>query len=150
SVRSIADFLDALRLSRLLAPPQLQRLAGLWSATDNARLRALDLVEARLLTHLQAHLILSGRVRQLRLGRYLLLERLGSGGMGHVYKAVHLVLKRVVALKIVARLPEVENRAELVGQFRGEAEATAALRHPHIVAAHDAGMARGRLFLVME
>lgn len=149
-VASIADFLDALRASRLLDTRTLDEVARTWHPADNPRLRALDLVESRRLTHLQARLVLAGRQQQLRLGRYLLLERLGAGGMGHVFKAVHVLMNRVVALKIVARLPRDEQRAGIRTQFRREAEAAAALRHPHIVTSHDAGVSRGRLFLVME
>ena len=76
-----ADFLAALRDSRLIAPQILDKLASLWSDEGDPHLHGLDLVESRLLTHLQARLILAGRGRQLRLGRYLLIERLGSDGL---------------------------------------------------------------------
>jgi formylglycine-generating enzyme required for sulfatase activity/tRNA A-37 threonylcarbamoyl transferase component Bud32 len=82
------------------------------------------------------------------LGNYQLLELIGSGGMGRVYRAVHQRLKKTVAVKLVApglvRTPEVRQR------FHREMEAVGRLTSPHIVTAHDAAEADGRDFLVME
>ena len=69
---------------------------------------------------------------------------LGRGGMGVVYKARHLALKRTVALKMVARRhPHPAEQA----RFRAEAEAVARLQHPNIVQIHEIGEADGRPFL---
>ncbi|MDX1970153.1 MAG: protein kinase, partial [Planctomycetaceae bacterium] len=82
------------------------------------------------------------------LGQYQLLEELGSGGMGTVYRAVHQKLQRTVALKV---LPEDRFRsADLVERFEREIRAVGMLHHPNIVAAHDAGEVNGCHFLVME
>jgi serine/threonine protein kinase len=82
------------------------------------------------------------------LGQYQLLEKLGQGGMGTVYKALHTRLKRDVAVKI---LPvERMNEPEAVARFQREMEAVGKLKHPNIVQAHDAGESDGRHFLVME
>jgi formylglycine-generating enzyme required for sulfatase activity len=82
------------------------------------------------------------------LGNYLLLEALGSGGMGRVFKAVHQRMKRQVALKVIA--PELVRSAAARERFRREVEAVARLASPYIVAAYDAGEDGGRDFLVME
>jgi serine/threonine protein kinase len=79
------------------------------------------------------------------IGPYVLLQRLGRGGMGHVYKAEHRLMKRVVALKVAGCA---DAAAEL--RFRREVEAAGRLRHPSIVTAYDAGVWRGRLYLAME
>ena len=83
-----------------------------------------------------------------RLGDYELLKRLGQGGMGTVYQAQHVRLKRVVALKV---LPQ--NRlgnTDAVARFEREIEAVGRLDHPHIVRALDAREVDGVRFLVME
>jgi serine/threonine protein kinase/WD40 repeat protein len=81
-------------------------------------------------------------------GPYRLLMKLGAGGMGTVYKALHTKLKRVVALKL---LPvERTQDTQAVTRFEREMEAVGRLSHPHIVLAHDAGEVDGRHFLVME
>jgi serine/threonine protein kinase len=83
-----------------------------------------------------------------RLGQYRLLEKIGEGGMGVVYKALHERLKRVVALKMLpaADLP----RGGALDRFRREMEAVGRLAHPNVVLAHDAGEVDGRHFLVVE
>lgn len=83
-----------------------------------------------------------------RLGEYKLLGRLGQGGMGTVYKALHLRLEKVVALKVLLA-GRIGNDAA-VARFQREMKAVGKLTHPNIVAAHDAGEADGMHYLVME
>jgi serine/threonine-protein kinase len=73
---------------------------------------------------------------------------LGRGGMGVVFKARHLKLNRLVALKML--LAGTYAGPEELARFRREAEAVAALRHPNIVQVHDAGEAAGRPYFTME
>jgi tetratricopeptide (TPR) repeat protein/tRNA A-37 threonylcarbamoyl transferase component Bud32 len=73
---------------------------------------------------------------------------LGRGGMGVVFKARHLRLNRVVALKML--LAGTYARVEELTRFRREAEAVATLRHPNIVQVHDAGEVAGRPYFTME
>jgi serine/threonine-protein kinase len=98
--------------------------------------------QAGLLTSYQAEQLLADRPGPLRIGPYRLLARLGAGGGGVVYKAEHVLLGRVVALKVMKR------RRVPAGHM--EARTTAALSHPNIVAAQDAGVWRGRLVLALE
>jgi serine/threonine protein kinase len=82
------------------------------------------------------------------LGQYQLLEKLGSGGMGKVFKARHRLMNRIVALKVIQdrRLSD----PGAVHRFRKEIRALAQLDHPRIVRALDADLAGDTLFLVME
>jgi WD40 repeat protein/tRNA A-37 threonylcarbamoyl transferase component Bud32 len=79
---------------------------------------------------------------------YEILEEIGRGGMGVVYKARQVALKRLVALKMV-RAVDATNQ-ELLARFRSEARAVASLRHPNIVQVHDFGEHDGLPFLAME
>ena len=83
-----------------------------------------------------------------RLGQYELLEELGRGGMGIVYRARHLQLERIVAVKILhdSRL----DSPEAVERFQREMKAVGKLNHPNIVQATDAGQVDGRHYLAME
>lgn len=83
-----------------------------------------------------------------RVGPYRVLQLIGKGGMGVVYKAEHVHLGRLVALKL---LP-VENARdpELLGRFLNEMKAIGRLGHPNLVSATDAGEANGQYFLAME
>ena len=83
-----------------------------------------------------------------KIGQYELVEKLGEGGMGAVYKARHTRLKRMVAIKVLP--PDRMDNAEAVARFQREMEAVGRLQHPNIVAAHDAGEVDGTHFLVME
>src|SRR5262249_60630214 len=73
---------------------------------------------------------------------------LGRGGMGVVFKARHLKLNRIIALKML--LAGSYARPEELARFQREAAAVAALRHPNIVQVHDAGEVAGRPYFTME
>ncbi|OYP35757.1 protein kinase domain-containing protein [Rhodopirellula sp. MGV] len=82
------------------------------------------------------------------IGQYELLGKLGGGGMGVVYQAVHRSMKRDVAIKIMRG--DLINRRELKQRFHREVTAVAKLSHPNIVTAYDAGEVEGRPYLVTE
>ena len=82
------------------------------------------------------------------LGKYRILERIGRGQMGVVYKALDPFLKRTVAIKVIADGLDVT--AELRARFFREAQACAKLSHPNIVTVYDLGTEQGHLFIVME
>ena len=83
-----------------------------------------------------------------RFPQFEILECLGRGGMGVVYKARQKSLNRLVALKLLA--PERGHDARFAERFAGEAELLAKLNHPHIVTIHDFGETGGLFYLVME
>jgi serine/threonine-protein kinase len=80
--------------------------------------------------------------------RYRIVRRIGKGGMGTVYEAEHLMLRRHVALKVIARQHSLDARH--VERFRREARVAAQLRHPNVVEVIDLGQADGREYLAME
>jgi formylglycine-generating enzyme required for sulfatase activity len=82
------------------------------------------------------------------LGQYVLLEHVGSGGMGAVYRGVHRRMKREVAVKILRA--GVGDRARLRELFEREIRAAARLSHPNVVTAYDAGEVDGECYLVSE
>jgi len=100
------------------------------------------------LTKFQAQAIFQGKTKGLVLGDYVVLDRIGGGGMGQVYKAKHKVMRRVVALKTLPSAATKSQRA--IQRFRREVEVAARLSHPNIVTAYDAREDNGIHFLVME
>jgi serine/threonine protein kinase len=105
-------------------------------------------IAAGKLTPFQAAAVCERRFEELVIGNYQVLDRLGAGGMGTVYKARHRRMKRVVALKVLSR--RVDQSERFVQRFQREVEAVARLSHPNIVMAHDADEAEIGHFLVME
>ena len=81
-------------------------------------------------------------------GKYRIVEEIGQGGMGIVYKAEDLKLKRFVALKFLP--PHLMNSPELKERFLIEAQAAAALSHPNICVIHEVGESEGQSFIAME
>ncbi|HEY8207572.1 MAG TPA: serine/threonine-protein kinase [Myxococcaceae bacterium] len=85
------------------------------------------------------------------IGRYRVLEHLGSGGMGTVLAAYDPELDRRIALKVLrARPGDARGREDLQRRLQREAQAMAKLAHPNVVAVHDVGTYAGRVFVAME
>ena len=83
-----------------------------------------------------------------RLGNYLLLNCLGSGGMGSVYRAYDETLARIVAIKVM--LKSLGDAPEFLESFRREAQAAAKLNHPNIAQIYSFGQEKGQPYIVME
>lgn len=83
-----------------------------------------------------------------KLGDYQIIDRIGGGGMGTVYKALHVRMGRIVALKVLR--PEIQQNPVLIQRFNREVRAAARLTHPNIVAALDAREQDGLHFLITE
>ena len=109
---------------------------------------ARELVRRKILTPYQAQQIHAGRGSALTIGNYVILDKLGEGGMGMVLKAEHRRMKRLVALKVLSS--KVVKSKGVVERFQREVRAAAKLEHPNIVPAYDADEANGSHFLVMQ
>lgn len=114
---------------------------------DGEHLLGVLIARGSLTTH-QAHELQVGRGEQLVLGNYVILDEIGGGGMGRVYKALHRRMNRVVALKLLHR--EFSQSPEMIARFQQEVQAAARLNHPNAVAAYDADECPQGCFLVME
>lgn len=109
---------------------------------------AKELVLAEKLTKYQAAAIYQGKQTGLMLGQYAVLDQIGAGAMGQVFKAQHRRMKRIVAIKV---LPATALKSkDAVERFQREVQAAAKLLHPNIVAAYDADDSEGIPFLVLE
>jgi serine/threonine protein kinase len=106
------------------------------------------LIERGLLTAYQVNALMNGQLSTLVLGPYRILDRLGSGPTGEVYKARHSALGRTCALKVVdvSKL----NAPGLIERFFHEAKLAARLQHPNIVAVYDAGRDGQRCYYAMQ
>lgn len=149
--RSPADLMPLLKSSGILADRLLDDIAGrLASGEYPADPNALAdrLVRDRTITAYQAKRLLAGKAYGMIVGRYIILDRIGSGSMGRVYKAHHQLMDRVVALKIIA--PEIAANERVSARFQREMKLVGRLDHPNVVRAFDADRANRVLYIVME
>jgi serine/threonine-protein kinase len=105
-------------------------------------------VDAGLLTQWQANMLLRGKHKGFQLGKYRLLDEIGSGGMSRVYLAEHTLMRRRVAIKVLP--PARVDDSSYLARFRREAEAIAQLDHPNIVRAFDIDQEKNTHYFVME
>ncbi len=148
---SVDQFLERLNSSGLLVVDEVRKVLASFpienrpnSGEDLARV----LVERKVLTEFQAHAVLDPHGQRLGLGQYVILDKIGQGGMGSVFKALHRHMRREVALKVLhADLAESPDALE---RFWREMRAGGKLNHPHIVPTLDADQVGDTMFLVME
>jgi eukaryotic-like serine/threonine-protein kinase len=149
---TVDEFVDLIRKSAVLdearlsgyveklksdptTPKDLSAIAGLF-------------VRDGLLTFFQAEQFLQGKWKRFTIGKYKVLERLGSGGMGQVFLCEHKLMRRRVAVKVLPTQKAADPSS--LERFYREARAVAALDHPNIVRAYDIDQDDNLHFLVME
>lgn len=141
-------FLGHLRDSGLLEDGEFDFVNQIASEAGSDRDAANRLVAEGIVTRWQANKLLAGRHKGFFLGKYRILDHLGSGGMSHVYLAEHVVMKRRVAVKVLPLRRATD--PSYLARFYREAQAAAAVHHPNIVHAYDFEQ-EGRIhFIVME
>jgi len=154
ATQNIDTFLDLVRRSGLIDEDQLQALladleqrAGTDTLNDPQAV-AQCLVSSELLTSWQCQKLREGRYKGFFLGKYKLLDHLGTGGMSSVFLAEHVLMQRHVAIKV---LPKNRVRdSSYLARFHREAQAAAALDHRNIVRAYDVDNDGENHYLVME
>ena len=133
------DLLPVIRSSGVLGERQLADIKNKVLQGDypfDSAALAECLVRDNILTAFQAKRFLSNRPQGLIVGRYIILDRVGSGSMGRVYRAHHVMMDRVVALKTIA--PEISSNERVVARFQREMKLVGRLDHPNVVRAFDA------------
>lgn len=149
SIASVTDLIQCLTRYPLLEPAQRDELDWILKARfTDPRILAKELVLREWLTPFQVNQLFQGHITELMLGSYVLLERLTEGGIGQLFKARHLHMKRVVALQVVR--PELLKDPRAVERFYSEIQAVSQLSHQHLVASYDAGPIADTHFFAME
>jgi len=109
---------------------------------------AKELVRSRKLTKFQASAVYQGKTQGLVFGDYFVLDKIGVGGMGKVFKARHRQSGQVFALKVMSS--QAMKSAKAIRRFQQETEVAKRLRHPNIVATYSSGELDGLHFLIMQ
>ena len=148
---SVAQFIERLTDSGLMSASEIdtfQQQLPPDKRPKDAQQIAQVLVHQGKLTKYQAQAVYQGKTKGLVFGQYVVLDKLGEGGMGVVLKAQHRRMKRTVAIKVLSA--SAMKQAGSVERFHREVEAAAKLSHPNIVTAHDADEHQGMHYLVTE
>jgi serine/threonine-protein kinase len=139
-ILSLPDFVRQVRSLELVDPTVLDKVLQEKTSNpgeDDAHALARTLMARSYLTPYQVNHLLRGRGQELVIGQYVLLDRLGQGGMGKVFKAIHRGMRRLVALKVIH--PDLMLNEEVVTRFYREIRLVGQFSHPNIVHAYDAG-----------
>jgi serine/threonine protein kinase len=145
-------FQSSALISGLVTAEQLDQVEAMLRAEKGSaaavddELRAVRMVELALLTNYQAEQLKAGRTK-LNLGPYIITDWIGQGGMGQVFKAIHKMMGRECAVKV---LPMHKATPESIANFAREIRTQAQLDHPHLVRAFDAGHDGKVHYLVTE
>ncbi len=146
---TVEQFVQAIARCELMSPGEIDAFRKTPSGSVScAESLAHEMVWHGKLTQYQATVLLAERSDPLLLDRYVILDLIDSGGMGMVFKARHLSLDRIVALKTLP--PSAVDSPDKVRRFRREGRTAAMLTHPNIITTYDAHESHGIGFLVME
>ena len=148
---SLKDFCQRLVESELMTPEEILSFRQKFPSgqrPSTAATMAEALVGRHRLTPFQVERLMAGKHLQLVLGNNVLLEKIGEGGMGEVFRAEHRRMRRAVCVKVLR--PSLMTSDSAIRRFQREAQAAAQLIHPNVVTAYDADEAKGIFFLVME
>jgi formylglycine-generating enzyme required for sulfatase activity/tRNA A-37 threonylcarbamoyl transferase component Bud32 len=148
AVANASKLMQTIRTLNLIETDKLDEAEGLVPQIPDIQALAKELFRRGILTAFQIKKLAAGKGMELVLGEYVLLDLLGQGGMGQVFKARQRRLNRLCALKII--LADNLGSEAALTRFHREAEAAARLDHPNIVRIYDASEARGVHFLAME
>ncbi len=133
------SILKQLADSGIISPGKLEEFVPPKANPTSVEGLVAELVKHSQLTPFQAAQVKAGKVRALILGSYTIVDRIGAGGMGQVFKAQHRRMKRVVAIKMLRAA--LTKDAAALARFEREVEAAAKLNHTNIVTAYDADQA---------
>lgn len=146
SKHSFREVVGALRRYQIVSESVL--VPAIASANSSLTTLVATLLKGGRITRYQAKAIRKGNVKGLVLGDYLLLEQIGSGGMGVVFKANHRRMDRLVALKVLS--PEVADDLAAIKRFGQEIRLAAKIDSPFVVRSYDAGKVGGLHYFVSE
>jgi serine/threonine-protein kinase len=136
-----SGLIDDVRLTQALSDVDL-------ASVNDSGIVASILTKAGLLTEWQSEKLLQGRHKGFYLGKYKLLNHIGTGGMGAVYLAEHRVMRHRVAIKLLPT--HLASQSSYLERFHQEARASARLNHPNMVRASDVDSDDNIHYLVME
>ena len=145
---ALETFLSQLSDSGILPEEKFKVVVSKKNSFADGEALARDMIKSNLLTKYQAEQILGGRTKHLVMGKYQILEKIGAGGMGQVYKAYHSGTGRIVAIKVILSKSKID--PEVIRRFEREVKAAAKLVHQNIITVFDADQINGRVFMVME
>src|SRR5882672_4825097 len=132
----VDQFVDLVKRSGLVDNERLnEALSGVDQSVKDSGIVASCLTKAGLLTEWQSEKLLQGRHKGFHLGKYKLLNHIGTGGMGSVYLAEHVVMRHRVAIKLLPN--HLATATSYLERFHQEARASAQLNHPNMVRAFD-------------
>ena len=143
TLKTQTELLQSLRDHELVPLNEIENV----DKDEAAESIAVRLCDAGFLTRYQSDVLLGYKSGPIKLDRYLVLDEVGEGGMGKVYKAIHMSMKRNVAIKMLSSGSISDERK---ARFRREIQSVASLDHPNIVTAYDACEVDGQFFLAME